>query len=267
MTQSILEQIIDYKKREQAEASDNFDFEQPQCKLPSRSFARAIASPKAARHGKPFCVIAEIKFASPSAGTIRQRQPDDVATIAREYEKAGASVLSVLTDEHWFEGSLDNLELAKAACNLPILRKDFIVSERQVYESHSYGADAILLIASILTDSELRQFALTAYQCNLDVLIEVHDEQELDRVLAIEALQKATIGINNRDLATLEIDLSTSLTLKAKLPTPRTVVAESGISQAEDLDRLQQARINHILIGQSLMRNDNPGLALAQLLA
>ena len=211
-------------------------------------------------------VIAEIKKASPSKGLIRE--DFDVEWLARSYYAGGAAALSVLTDEPYFQGSLRNLELASAAVPLPCLRKDFMVDEYQIVEARAHRADAILLIVAALSDAEVRRFADLARGYELDVLVEVHTAEELDRVLS--ALGEAgadAIGVNNRNLKTFEVSLETSLELVGRIPASVVRVAESGISTAEDLARLRAAGFDAFLIGESLMRQADPGAALAELLA
>jgi indole-3-glycerol phosphate synthase len=210
-------------------------------------------------------VIAEIKKASPSKGLIRAEF--DVEWLARRYQAGGAAVLSVLTDEPYFQGSLRNLELA-AAAGLPCLRKDFMVDEYQFVEARAHRADAVLLIAAALTDVELKRFAAVARGVELDVLVEVHTAEELDRVLgALSETGADAIGVNNRNLKTFEVSLETSLELVGRIPATVVRVAESGLSTAEDLTRLREAGFDAFLIGESLMRQADPGAALAALLA
>ncbi len=210
-------------------------------------------------------VIAEIKKASPSKGLIRA--DFDVEWLARRCQAGGAAALSVLTDEPYFQGSLRNLELASAAVKLPCLRKDFIVDEYQIVEARAHRADAILLIAAALTDAELKRFAHAARGLALDVLVEVHTAEELDRVLsALGETGADAIGINNRDLKTFAVHLEASLELAERIPAGAVRVAESGISTAEDLARLRAAGFDAFLIGESLMRQPDPGAALAELL-
>jgi indole-3-glycerol phosphate synthase len=210
-------------------------------------------------------VIAEIKKASPSKGLIRA--DFDVEWIARRYRAGGAAALSVLTDEPWFQGSLRNLELASAASPLPCLRKDFMIDEYQVVEARAHRADAILLIAAALNDGEMRHLAEVAAGFSLDVLVEVHTAEELDRVLQTLGTDGASaIGVNNRDLKTFEVRLDTSLELVERIPAAMVRVTESGIGTAADIARLQQAGFNAFLIGESLMRQADPGAALAELL-
>jgi indole-3-glycerol phosphate synthase len=211
-------------------------------------------------------VIAEIKKASPSKGLIRA--DFDVQWLARRCQAGGAAALSVLTDEPFFQGRLRNLELASAAMPLPCLRKDFIVDDYQIVEARAHRADAILLIAAALTDAELKRFALAANGFSLDVLVEVHTADELDRVLsALGETGADAIGVNNRDLRTFDVRLETSLQLVNQIPAAVVRVAESGISTAVDLARLRSAGFDAFLIGESLMRQPDPGAALAELLA
>ncbi len=211
-------------------------------------------------------VIAEIKKASPSKGLIRAEF--DAAELARSYFAGGAAALSVLTDEPFFQGSLRNLELASAAVPLPCLRKDFTVDEYQIVEARAHRGDAILLIAAALTDGELKRFAETARAIDLDVLVEVHTAEELDRVLSTLGESGAdAIGVNNRDLRTFQVRLETSLELVVRIPSTVVRVAESGITTPEDLVRLRAAGFDAFLIGESLMRQPDPGAALAALLA
>ena len=211
-------------------------------------------------------VIAEVKKASPSKGLIRAEF--DVEWIARRYKHGGAAALSVLTDEPWFQGSLRNLELASAATPLPCLRKDFMIDEYQIVEARAHRADAILLIAAALTDPEMKHLAQVAAGFSLDVLVEVHTREELDRVLQTLGTELANaIGVNNRDLKTFEVRLETSLQLVERIPKETVRVTESGICSPADISRLREAGYNAFLIGESLMRQADPGAALAELLA
>ena len=211
-------------------------------------------------------VIAEIKKASPSKGLIRA--DFDVEWIARSYAAGGAAAFSVLTDEPFFQGSLRNLELASAAVALPCLRKDFTVDEYQIVETRAHHGDAILLIAAALTNGELVRFARTAHSLSLDVLVEVHTAEELARVLdALGETGVDAIGVNNRDLKTFDVHLETSLELVGKIPSTAVRVTESGIATTEDLGRLRSAGFGAFLIGESLMRQPDPGAALKALLA
>jgi indole-3-glycerol phosphate synthase len=211
-------------------------------------------------------VIAEIKKASPSKGLIRA--DFDPAWLAGRYRAGGAAALSVLTDEPYFQGSLRNLELASAAAPLPCLRKDFVVDEYQIVEARAHRADAILLIAAALSDAELHHFAEVAGGFSLDVLVEVHSAAELDRVLDVLGETGAdAIGVNNRDLKSFEVSLETSLALVERIPSRVVRVTESGISASKDVARLRKAGFDAFLIGESLMRQPDPGAALAALLA
>jgi indole-3-glycerol phosphate synthase len=210
-------------------------------------------------------VIAEIKKASPSKGLIRA--DFDAAWLAGRYHAGGAAVLSVLTDEPFFQGSLRNLELASAAVPLPCLRKDFMVDEYQIAEARAHHGDAILLIAAALTNAEMHRFAERAHELALDVLVEVHTGEELDRVLdSLGDSGADAIGVNNRNLKSFEVNLETSLELVSRIPAGVVKVAESGISTSNDLARLRAAGFDAFLIGESLMRQPDPGAALQELL-
>ena len=200
---------------------------------------------------KSKAIIAEIKKASPSAGVISENF--DPISKAKEYESFGASALSILTEEDYFLGSIEYLKQVKAITNLPILRKDFIIDEYQIYESKLIGADCILLIASILNDNELFTFSETAEKLGLDFIIEVHDENELSRV---EQFSNALIGVNNRNLKTFEVDLNNSIKLKEIFKGNNIFIAESGIKSFKDIEILQEHNINVFLIGESLMKGD-----------
>jgi len=206
-------------------------------------------------------VIAELKKASPSRGLIRANF--DPGNLADELERAGAAALSVLTDEEFFQGSLENLQRASAATNLPCLRKDFIVDEFQVLEARAYRADAILLIAAALSQAELETLVQSAGRHGLDVLCEVHDEKELQRALDAGC---DLIGVNSRDLRTFEVDLQTAFRLVELIPQTALRVAESGIHSGADIARLREAGYQAFLIGESLMRAESPGEALKKLL-
>ncbi len=227
-----------------------------------RGWARALR--EKAKTG--IAVIAEIKKASPSRGLIRA--DFNPAELAKSYFEGGAAALSVLTDAPFFQGKLEDLKLASDSVPLPCLRKDFIVDEHQLAEARAHGADAILLIAAALSSTELEWFAEAAREMELDVLVEVHTAEELDRV--IDALGEAgadAIGVNNRDLKTLEVRLETSFELIERIPQSVIRVAESGIARPEDLARLRAAGFDAFLIGESLMRQPDPGAALAGLMA
>jgi indole-3-glycerol phosphate synthase len=223
-----------------------------------RGFRQALR--RVAERG--IAVIAELKKASPSKGLIREDFP--VAELARELEDAGAAVLSVLTNERFFQGSLQNLEIASQATRLPCLRKDFIVDEFQLLEARAHRADAVLLIAAALTQTELANLHRRAGELQLDVLCEVHDREELQRALDAGF---DTIGVNNRDLHTFRVDLNTSLQLAELMPPGVVKVAESGIETGDHIASLHEAGFDAFLIGESLMRASHPGDALRILLA
>lgn len=211
-------------------------------------------------------VIAEIKKASPSKGLIRA--DFDVEWLAQRYQAGGAAALSVLTDEPFFQGSLRNLEIASGAVTLPCLRKDFMVDAYQMLEARAHCADAILLIVAALDNAELKRLAQAAHDQSLDVLVEVHTGEELDRVLdALGETGCEAIGVNNRNLKTFEVRLETSLELADRIPASVIRVAESGIGTPEDMSRLRSAGFDAFLIGESLMRKADPGVALGELLA
>jgi indole-3-glycerol phosphate synthase len=224
---------------------------------PPRGFAAAIERTIAA--GKP-AVIAEIKRASPSKGVLRESF--DPPAIAASYERHGATCLSVLTDRKYFHGADDYLVQARAACSLPVLRKEFIVDDYQVAQSRALGADAILLIVGALDDAQLARFAAGARAFGMDVLVEVHDAQELARALATDA---TLIGINNRNLKTFNVSLSATLDLLPKVPAGRRVVTESGIALPKDVALMRGRGVHAFLVGEAFMRVPDPGAGLAAL--
>jgi indole-3-glycerol phosphate synthase len=221
---------------------------------PGRGFRSALT-----RAGE-VALLAEVKRRSPSAGEIRPGAR--VEEVATAYERAGAAAISVLTDELYFGGSLDALREARNAVELPLLRKDFVIAADQVWEARAAGADAILLIARILDDGEIAGFQALAGELGMDVLVEVHTREELDRVLA---LGSTLVGVNNRDLATFTTDLSLSIELAAAVPAGVTLVAESGIRGAGDVDLLGRAGVDAVLVGESLMREPDVEAAAAAL--
>lgn len=222
-----------------------------------RGFRRCLL--EASRRGT--AIIAELKKASPSRGLIREHFA--VADLARQLETGGAAALSVLTEERHFQGSLENLRLASEAVSLPCLRKDFIVDEFQLLEARAYGGDAALLIVAALSDSELRNLQAAAQALELDILCEVHDERELERALAIGF---DSIGVNNRNLKTFAVSLDTCVKLRPRIPESTLCVAESGIHSGADLARLRSIRFHAFLIGETLMKQADPGKALQTLL-
>ena len=273
---NILDKIVEQKKREVAQ-------------LPARLIAVGDLRDAMLEHGerrdfiaalrKPnrgdIALIAEVKKASPSMGVICK--DFDAVRIAKEYEAAGASCLSVLTDEKFFQGSLDYLRQIRAAVKLPLLRKDFIIDERQILEAIEWGADAILLIVAILTDEQLAKFHSLASEAGLAVLVEVHDEEELERALKISP---ALIGVNNRNLKTFKVDLATTERLAAKLKSGigfqpvsdrqdaclTLLVAESGINSRADVERLKKCGAGAILVGESLMKQGDIGAKVRELI-
>jgi indole-3-glycerol phosphate synthase len=257
----ILQRILGTKREEIARARALV----PQAELesraraapPCRGFAGAIRARIAA--GAP-AVIAEIKRASPSKGLLRE--PFDPAAIARSYAEGGAACMSVLTDEQYFQGSPGHLVAARAACALPVLRKDFMLEPYQVFEARAMGADCILLIVAALAPAVMTELESVATALGMDVLVEVHGADELGRALD---LQTPLIGINNRDLRTFETRLETTLGLLGRIPPGRIVVTESGILGAGHVSRLREAGVGAFLVGEAFMRAPDPGAALRDL--
>jgi indole-3-glycerol phosphate synthase len=256
-----LDQIVGSTRQKVAETKRTADFrelgQRAEQHVP-RGFRRALV--EKSRAG--VAVIAELKKASPSKGLIRAEF--FVEKLARELEEAGAAALSVLTDEEFFQGSLENLRIASAAVKIPCLRKDFIVDEFQLLEARANSADAVLLIVAALTNAELNRLALGAGLHGLDVLCEVHDEEELQRALDAGC---DLIGVNTRDLRAFKVDAETAFRLAALIPKNVVKVAESGIRSGEDIARLRAAGYQAFLIGESLMRAEKPGVALRGLVA
>jgi indole-3-glycerol phosphate synthase len=205
-------------------------------------------------------VIAEIKQASPSRGILRS--PFDPVEIALSYAKHGAACLSVLTDVEYFKGANAFLIAARSACDLPVIRKDFMIDPYQIFEARAMGADAILLIVAALSDAQLHEFEDVAMQLRMDVLVEVHDAEELERALQ---LKSPLLGINNRNLKTFEVSIQNTIRLLKQIPANKRVVTESGILQQSDVDFLRQHDVHAFLVGEAFMRADSPGQALAQL--
>lgn len=223
----------------------------------TRGFTQALHRKIAAGHA---AVIAEIKKASPSKGVIRA--DFNPAEIAKSYEQGGAACLSVLTDIDFFQGADIYLQQARASCSLPVLRKDFTVDQYQVYEARALGADCILLIVAALGDAQMVDLNNLAMDLGMDVLVEVHDVEELERALQIDA---QLIGINNRNLRTFEVSLDTTIAMKDMVPNDRLLVTESGILVREDVQLMRQHDVNAFLVGETFMRASNPGEALASL--
>ena len=256
---NILDQIVAVKWQEVAAArarvGESALRDQAAAQSAPRGFAAALRAKVAA--GQP-AVIAEIKKASPSKGVIREHFVP--ADIAASYARHGAACLSVLTDEQFFQGHADYLRQARAACPLPALRKDFMVDPYQVLEARAMGADCILLIAACLSDSQMAELEASALELGLDVLVEVHDGDELDRALR---LKTPLLGINNRNLKTFEVTLDTTLGLLPRVPADRLLVTESGIGSRADVQRMRAADVQAFLVGETFMRADDPGAALA----
>jgi len=253
----ILAQIVERKREELGRRTNRVDLERCAAEAMSkrRNFPAALVERRPA-------VIAEIKKASPSKGVLAEQF--DPASLARAYEQGGAAALSVLTDEKHFQGSLSHLESARNAARLPVLRKDFTIDAYHVEEAAAHGADAILLIAAILTERELRDFRELAARYSMAALVEVHEEDELDRAVASGA---RIIGVNNRDLRTFEVSLQTALRLAEKIPAGVTKVAESGIHSAADVQRLAAAGYDAFLVGEHLMKSGDPASAVRTLLS
>jgi len=257
----VLAQILATKKVEVASArqmrSESDMLREAQSRQDLRGFAQAIEDKIA--QGKP-AVIAEIKKASPSKGVLRD--PFHPAEIAATYAAHGAACLSVLTDVQYFQGSYDALRQARAACALPVLRKDFIIDTYQIAHARALGADCILLIVSAVSRAQLLEFEACARELDLDVLVEVHDRQELD--IALE-LKTPLVGINNRNLRTFKTTLNTTLDLLAAIPAGKRIITESGIATCADVARLRSRGVQAFLVGETFMRADDPGLALRSL--
>ncbi len=256
---NVLDRIVDYKRGEIAAAAERRPFPELKATLqdapPVRDFLGSLKS----HH--PMGLIAEVKKASPSAGLIRE--DFDPVAIATTYEENGAACISVLTDEHFFQGSLEYLEQIRRSVNLPVLRKDFILDPYQVYEARCSGADAILLIAECLSDAELQELFQLAHELGMDALVEVYEPSNVDRVLKLDP---QLVGVNNRNLQTFETDLSHTIRLRHQIPEHILLVGESGIHTREDVLKLQEAGTHAILVGESLMRSEDIGLQVRELL-
>jgi indole-3-glycerol phosphate synthase len=259
----ILDKIVAVKRDEVAAATKRKSLAavraDAESRVLTRDFVGAIRAKIAA--GRP-AVIAEIKKASPSKGVLRT---DFIAAdIAQSYAENGAACLSVLTDVQFFQGEVDYLKQARASCQLPVLRKDFMVDPYQIYESRAMGADCILLIAACLADTQMKEMEAIARSLDMAVLVEVHDRGELERALL---LKTPLIGINNRNLKTFEVTLDTTLALKSLVPADRLVVTESGIQTRDDVLRMGAAGVGVFLVGEAFMRAPDPGEALSTLFA
>ncbi len=261
MSEDILKKIAVVKHEEVAAAQARKPLaevrEDAESRVLTRDFLGALRSKIAA--GQP-AVIAEIKKASPSKGVLRE---DFIpADIAQSYAEFGAACLSVLTDKQFFQGSVDYLKQARASCQLPVLRKDFMVDAYQIYESRVMGADAVLLIAALLDDAQMAEYEAIARQLDMAVLVEVHDAAELERALK---LKTPLVGINNRNLRTFEVSLQTTLDLRKSVPADRILVTESGILSSADVQAMRDADVHAFLVGEAFMRAAEPGEALAGL--
>lgn len=260
-TPDILLKILQRKQQEISDRSQRVPLEKvrelAEEALPVRGFVEAIERRLLQAQA---AVIAEVKKASPSKGVLRENF--DPAAIAESYQRGGAACLSVLTDEDFFQGHQRYLELARDACDLPVIRKDFIIDPYQVFEARSMGADCILLIVSALDDDQLEDLSQLAIQLEMDVLVEAHDAAELERALV---LNLPMVGINNRNLHTFETSLDTTLSLLPQIPDGTMVITESGIHTREDVARMREHGVNGFLVGEAFMRADDPGEALARL--
>jgi indole-3-glycerol phosphate synthase len=259
----ILNKILETKQAEVAGAMAEKPLLQMQeealAATPTRDFVNAIRSKIAV--GKP-AVIAEIKKASPSKGVIRPDfRPDEIAA---SYAAYGAACLSVLTDEQYFQGSADYLKQARAACELPVLRKDFMIAPYQVYQARAMGADCILLIAAALSLPRMRELEAIAHSLGMAVLVEVHNGEELEQALQLET---PLVGINNRNLRTFDVTLDTTLDLLGRIPKDRVVVTESGIFTPDDVALMRRNDVHTFLVGEAFMRQPDPGVELARVFA
>ena len=261
----ILEKIIAVKREEVAAAKKRTSLEAIRFDAESRVLTRDFVGALRAKIAEgAAAVIAEVKKASPSKGVLRADFiPADIAqSYAAGDGKVSAACLSVLTDRQFFQGGIDYLKQARASCDLPVLRKDFIIDAYQVYEARSIGADAILLIAACLDDAQMREFEAIATGLGMAVLVEVHDGAELGRALR---LQTPLIGVNNRNLRTFEVSIQTTIDLLSEVPAGRLLVTESGISSQADVAKLRAAGVHSFLVGEAFMRAEEPGEALAEM--
>ncbi len=258
---SILRKIIEAKRDELGERKRKTPLSVLQAQLAEAPLIRPFAAALKRETSEPIRLIAELKKASPSKGIFRG--DFDAEKILLAYEQSPASALSILTDEKFFLGSLDNLLLARQITTKPLLRKDFIIDPYQLYEAKVYGADAVLLIVAALDDAKLKELLSLASELGMDALVEVHTETELER--AMEAGAKL-IGINNRNLQTFEVDLSTTLRLRKLIPNSCVVVSESGIETREHVKALEDAGVDAILVGEALIRSDDPKAKAKELL-
>ncbi len=259
----ILRRILAAKAEEVETRADELPLAELQARIDDAEMPRGFAGrlQLTVESGR-LAVIAEIKKASPSKGVIRA--DFDPAAIAASYEAGGATCLSVLTDERYFYGCAEDLRVARAACSLPVLRKDFIIDPYQVYEARAMSADCVLLIAGALGDGMMRELCALARDLRMDTLLEVHDAQELERALALDT---PLIGVNNRSLRTFETHLDTTLELLPRIGRGRLVITESGINSRDDVARMRKGGISCFLVGEAFMRARDPGAKLAELFA
>jgi len=260
-TPTILTKIVDRKREEIAERSRSTSLADLKAMVgdiaPARGFVDAMQAKLDAGES---AVIAEIKKASPRKGVLRENfQPAD---IAKSYEQAGAACMSVLTDADFFQGHEEYLKQARAACSLPAIRKDFLVDEYQIYEAKSIGADCVLLIVACLSQQQLADLNGLSHELGMDVLIEVHDGEELDVALTVD---NKLVGINNRNLHNFEVSLNNTYQLLERIPEDRIVVTESGIHTTADVADMRAHQVNSFLVGEAFMRAENPGDELAKL--
>lgn len=262
-TPTILRKIIARKWEEIDEGKQHASLADFESRISEQSAPRGFNAAMTSRVAKDaVAVIAEAKRASPSKGLIREHF--DPAAIAGSYETGGAACLSVLTDVDFFQGSNDYLQQARAACSLPVIRKDFIVDPWQVIEARAIGADCVLLIVAALEDSQMAELNAAALELGMDILIEVHDRSELERSLE---LGNTLVGINNRDLHSFDTRLATTWDLLPHIPADRLVVTESGIHSTEDVAAMREQGVHGFLVGEAFMRADDPGARLAEMFA
>lgn len=254
----ILDDILYFTKQDVRAAEENIPLKELKdmirAQSPTRSLRRALQGPE-------IKIIAEIKKASPSAGMIRE--DINIGKQAAIYEKNGAAAISIVTEKHFFKGSLKMLGQARESTKLPILRKDFVIDPYQIFEARAFGADAVLLIARIVKREKLAEFIKLAKRLKLTPLVEIHERRELDKALQVGA---TVIGINNRDLTTMTIDLDTTFNLASRIPGQKIVISESGVHTRQDMVKLKKSRVKAVLIGEALMRSTDAGRKLRELL-
>lgn len=255
---SYLDDIIEHKRRELVARKEKIPYNALKMQL---QFSKPVKDFKAALQGEGTCIIAEIKKASPSKGIIRE--DFDHLAIAECYEKGGAAAISVLTDSHFFKGDIEYLSQVRQVVEIPLLRKDFIIDEYQVVEAKVYGADALLLIAAVMPEDELKYLFDLTRSFGMSVLVEVHDKDDLKKALNIGA---DIVGVNNRDLKSFATDINTTVELAKDIPDDKIIVSESGINSMEDIKLLKKGRANAFLIGEALMREPDPEKKLKELL-